>query len=213
MVLQPVVKKNIFTPEERKLLLDAIDEQFSSKPRVVCSIENVVKNGWEGNIQIEVDKGKATMHIDPLPEKVADRLVKHAADIGFNITRDRLIPVFMRYSSEYGIPYLEPHLDLVNLGMSLDYSIRANIKWPVIIDSVEYPHDEDNEGIFWEASAIPHWRNKKTLNDGDFVEVMICHFNIGPTVNYTREEKQEIFAPHLAAWNLQHPTWLHGNYS
>lgn len=188
MTVRPTLRKDMFSQLELEALHECIESQFNSKPRESAYILDMVETGWENKVKVEPDVGKASTELQPLPEEISRKLIQYAAEFGFTVTKDQIIALFMRYSNEFGLPKLDPHLDIHNCGLSVDYLVRTNIDWPVVMENEEF-HLKDNEGIFFEASAVVHWRDPMALSDEDFIEIIIFHFLVPSPEDLTAEEK------------------------
>lgn len=200
MTVRPTLKANLFSQEELKLLYKCIDSQFYEKPREDSHILEMVETGWENKVKVEKDVGKASTELQPLPEEISNKLIAYAAEFGFTVQKEQIVALFMRYSNEFGLPTLEPHLDIHNCGLSIDYLVRSNVDWPVVMENEEF-HLKDNEGIFFEASAVVHWRNPMVLDDEDYIEIIIFHYLVPSIEDLTPEQKEKRVAPYKNAWN------------
>lgn len=82
---------------------------------------------------------------------------------------------FGRYSKEFGIPKLGPHIDEVPSQFTLDYQLDGNIEWPLNIEGEEYLLKNNNALIF-EGESVLHWRPKRNFVDGEFLDLMWFQF-------------------------------------
>lgn len=196
MTVRPTLKKDMFSEAELDELRECIKSQFYSKPRESAHILEMVETGWENKVKVEPDVGKASTELQPLPEVISDKLIQYAAEFGFTVTKDQIVALFMRYSNEFGLPKLDPHLDIHNCGLSVDYLVNTNIDWPVVMEHEKF-HLKNNEGVFFEASAVVHWREPMKLNDEDFIEIIIFHYLVPSPENLTPEEKSLRIAPYM----------------
>lgn len=84
---------------------------------------------------------------------------------------------FARYSNDYGyLPKLYPHFDdaFSHHKLTLDVQIRANTEWPIVIEGVPFTL-KDNQGLIFSGTDQIHWREDKTLADGEFLDMFFCH--------------------------------------
>lgn len=82
---------------------------------------------------------------------------------------------FGRYSSEFGIPKLPPHIDEVPSQFTLDYQLDGNIEWPIVIEGDEYLL-KNNSILVFEGEHVLHWRPKRNFSDGEFIDLMWFQF-------------------------------------
>ena len=82
---------------------------------------------------------------------------------------------FGRYSNEFGIPKLLPHIDEVPSQTTLDYQLDGNTKWSIIIEGVEYILN-NNDALLFEGENVLHWRPEKVFKDGEFLDLLWFQF-------------------------------------
>lgn len=191
-----VSKKNIFSAEDYKLLCETVDQQYSDKPKDYVHISELLKSGWENKLKIERDVGKATLELRPLPKSIINTVIDEARGIGYEITSEQIVAIYQRYSPEYGTPTLTPHIDFKAGGISMDYLLRKTIDWPVIVEDDSYTLDV-NEAIFFDASAVVHWRPKMELGANDSVEIILFHLLVPNEVLLSQDEKDKKVKPYL----------------
>lgn len=84
---------------------------------------------------------------------------------------------FARYSNEYGYqPKLYPHYDdaFKYHKLTLDIQIESNTVWPIVVEGKAFTL-EDNQGLIFSGTDQIHWREDKTLKDGEFLDMFFCH--------------------------------------
>lgn len=195
----PLSRKNIFTAEEYKLLCDTVDEQFTSKPRSENTIQELLADGWNNKLNIEHEVGKATLELRPIPQVVLDRIIAWGKEFGHDIGNEQIIAIYQRYSNEYGVPSLSPHIDFRSGGLSMDYLLRTNVNWPIRMEEEQFDLEE-NEAIFFDASAVVHWRPRMELADDEFVEILVIHLLVPNDELLSQEEKDQRAAKYLGEY-------------
>lgn len=80
-----------------------------------------------------------------------------------------------RYSNNFGIPKLPPHIDEVPSQFTLDYQLNGNMSWPINIEGENY-YLENNDALVFEGESVLHWRPKKTFSDDEFLDLMWFQF-------------------------------------
>lgn len=84
---------------------------------------------------------------------------------------------FARYSNEYGyLPKLYPHFDdmFASHKLTLDVQIKANTEWPLVVEGKSFTLN-DNQGLIFSGTDQIHWREEKTLKDGEYLDMFFCH--------------------------------------
>jgi len=169
VVLESAIVKNIFSDEKVKKIKVIRD-----------NIENVaVSKRWPGR---EV---KPLPNLDLLPEGIVETLT----DIAISHYKKPLkiyAVAFGRYSKEFGIPKLGPHMDEVPSQFTLDYQLDGNISWPLNIEGKEYVL-ENNDALVFEGENVLHWRPKREFNDGEFLDLMWFQFREDDHWSYKHE--------------------------
>ena len=150
---------NLFTAEEINIIRDAISELSES--------------------QFEVhETGRKQTNQARLPGEFSDKLVSLVRDITGVTTPLRMLepPQYVEYGSEYGTPWLQPHVDGDFNDFIIDYQLEANTEWPLGADTEVYPL-EDNEGLLFNPNMTIHWRPRKTFKPGEYVRMLFFRFH------------------------------------
>lgn len=182
--------KSFLSDHEIALMHKAVYEQYDSSPQEVANIYEILETGWEKKLKVEKDFGKASFIVRPMPKEILDKAIEFFSSYGHNATPDDIVCIFMRYSNEFGTPELEPHIDLHDSGLSIDYQLRSNIDWSVIVENQEYKI-EDNDALVFDSTKVVHWRNPKIFKDGEFVDMILFHFFSKNDIKLSQEEKNE----------------------
>jgi hypothetical protein len=116
-----------------------------------------------------------------LPEHIENKFLKYAENIAG--TKLKLLEYnFSRYEIvENYHPLLFPHTDEAFSGprVTLDYQVRSNIKWPIVVDDWENQKEfllQDNEILTFSGTHQIHWRPKQNFDKDNFLEAIFLHF-------------------------------------
>jgi len=165
---------NIFPKEEIDLIYKAIDLDSN-----------------ESTTQVKI-YGQKVWFID-LPEIIKNRVTRQMITIhNQNVKLEEIS--FARYSKEYSdIPVLTPHYDntFTHPRVTLDVQLRANVDWTIVVEDFEIKLS-DNMAAAFSGTHQVHWRKPLEFKDGDFVEMLFCHFSLEDSLPITLDEKQKI---------------------
>jgi hypothetical protein len=165
---------NIFTKKQIDLIYNAID---------LNSNDNTTK------VKIY---GQKVWFID-LPLEIKDIVTEQMKMIhNQNVKLEEIS--FARYSKEYSdIPILTPHYDntFKEPRVTLDVQLNSNIDWTIVVEGNEIKLG-NNEAATFSGTHQIHWRKPIEFKDGDFVEMLFCHFSLEDSKKITLDEKQEI---------------------
>jgi len=110
--------KSFLSDDEIVLMHKAVYEQYDSSPQEVANIYEILETGWEKKLKVEKDFGKASFIVRPMPKEILNKVIDRLSLHGHSATPDDIVCIFMRYSNEFGMPELEPHIDLHDSGQS-----------------------------------------------------------------------------------------------
>jgi hypothetical protein len=165
---------NIFTQDEIDLIYKTID-----------------LNSNEGTTKVKI-YGQKVWFID-LPEIIKSRVTEQMKTIhNQNVKLEEIS--FARYSKEYSdIPVLTPHYDntFTHPRITLDVQLRSNVNWTIVVEDYEIKLGNNMAAAFSGTHQI-HWRKPLEFKDGDFVEMLFCHFSLEDSLPITLDEKQKI---------------------
>jgi hypothetical protein len=156
--LESKIVNNIFSDNEIQILKNL---------RIVTKITAVSKK-WPGR---EV---RPLPNINLLPEEVVNKLVS-IASYHYGKPLKLYAVAFGRYSKEYGVPKLGPHIDEVPSQFTLDYQLDGNIDWPLNIEGSEYMLN-NNSALIFEGEVVLHWRPHREFKDNEFLDMMWFQF-------------------------------------
>lgn len=171
--------KNVFTPEEVSEIKKFIEDEVSSRERLI----------WNSKLEEEkpdlfkeykLDERMGRLVIENLYEMPFGILTKiHRIARSINPTAQYQGATYCEYSGKYGVPTLDMHTDRGdNENICLDYQIDANISWPIIISDETYTH-ENNDIIVFKTTKEIHGRPQTHFNEDDFVRVIFFYFACG----------------------------------
>lgn len=87
------------------------------------------------------------------------------------------IPRVARYDNTMSCkPYLDPHIDnFLDHRITVDVQLKSNTEWPIIVDGESFLL-KDNSALIFSGTKNVHWRPEKDFKDGEFVDLLFCHF-------------------------------------
>jgi len=89
----------------------------------------------------------------------------------------------LRYSNEFGYkPKLFPHFDSHAHGgqrLTLDVQLNSTVDWDVFVEGERFSL-KNNSAIIFAGTQQVHWRDDLELKDGDYVDILLCHFEYVP---------------------------------
>ena len=165
-------ESNFFKPDTFNEFKDYIYKELLLRP--VVSLDQ----GGEVNTEVSLIQGgigRIIMHLNihKIPEDVYSRTFWYANKINENMIPNTFM--FARYSKQYGIPKLLPHIDNSNTDFTIDCQIESTIKWPIAIENNRYVLN-NNDAIVFESSRYAHWREPILFSDEDYVDMAFFHF-------------------------------------
>lgn len=165
---------NIFTTDEIDLIYKTID---------LNSINNTTE------VKIYGQK----VWFQDMPTVIKDKVMQQMKIIhNQNVKLEEI--AFARYSKEYSdIPALTPHYDntFMHPRVTLDVQLKANVDWTIVVEDHEIKL-QDNMAAAFSGTHQVHWRKPLEFKDGDFVDMLFCHFSLENSLPITLEEKQRI---------------------
>lgn len=126
-----------------------------------------------------LDYYSQTAYFNWLPQHIVDTLVAKAqATIDTPIVLRELS--FARYEKKSDdIPVrLTPHRDETfrEPRLTVDIQVKSNIDWPISVEGREYQL-KDNQALTFAGTHQVHWRPKRDFKDGEFLDMVFCHFS------------------------------------
>jgi len=168
------VCKNIFTDKEIKDIYSLIDYNQTENTTVVSIY---AQKAW----------------FTQFPENILQKVTSIAEnEYNEKLTLEGIS--FARYSKDYGNrPNLTPHYDntFIEQRLTLDIQLRANIKWPIVVEDQVFIL-QNNEGLTFSGTHQIHWREPIEFEDDHFVEMLFCHFSLKNKKPISLQEKVQI---------------------
>lgn len=170
------------------------DDVFTQEE--IDSIYNVINSGGVVGTEIVSIYCQKAYHFQ-LPEPI----IKKVTEIANSLVSKKLKLTemsFASYSKEYGdLPLLSPHFDntFEEPRFTLDVQLKSNFSWPIVVRGTEFTL-KDNQALTFGGTHQIHWRTFREFNDGEFIDMLFCHFslaeeNVKTTVDELRETVQE----------------------
>jgi hypothetical protein len=160
---KPRIIKNLLTESERAELKEAIrkvreDEiQYSEK----------MQFQWWGRIN----------HSIPIPDSVMSKFLEVAHREG-SPELERTDHASFCYDIKYGdYTQLPPHMDAPKNQLQMDYQVESNTKWALVVEGERFEL-EDNDVLLFAGGYQMHWREEKTLQAGEFVDMFDIAFAV-----------------------------------
>ena len=171
------VKHAIFSNSEQELLSDLVYGAYdSSNTSLISSFADVKKRLDSETAFVQESSGRVIMDItDIVPKEITDKLVAYVDSLGHKIVR--VESMFSRYSNKFGTPRLTPHFDIGEPSITIDYQIRSNVSWPIVVDGVVYDL-LDNDALIMHSSNTVHWRPPQIILDEEYVDMVFFRFII-----------------------------------
>jgi hypothetical protein len=183
--------KNFGVEERSPLTHSGRYSNIFLKDEIDLIYETIDLNSDNRTTQVKI-YGQKVWFID-LPEKIKNRVTNQMKIIhNQNVKLEEIS--FARYSKEYSdIPVLTPHYDntFTHPRVTLDVQLRANIDWPIVVEGHEIILSDNTAAAFSGTHQV-HWRKPLEFKDGDFVEMLFCHFSLEDSLPITLSEKQKI---------------------
>lgn len=150
-----------------------------------------------------------------LPDSIMNKINSIVKE-NFDIPMEPINVCFARYSidmyedgSASFPPRLFPHVDdaFHEPRLTLDFQIKSNISWPIIVEEREYILN-DNQALTFSGTHQVHWRPHKKFAKGDFVDLIFAHYrakdatfnSLDNNEQYDKEVK-DLSKYYLDIWN------------
>jgi len=118
-----------------------------------------------------------------LPENIKLKILNQAKDF-FGVDDLELIAYqFARYeeviapNGEISKPVLYPHFDTFDeQRFTFDLQLRSNTGWPLVVEGESFLLS-DGDALLFSGTHEIHWREKKSFNSGEYIDMLFCHLN------------------------------------
>ena len=171
-MIKTYIKNNFLNIEEINLLKKYIYEELKNRELVYFNTKiNVDTN----KSIVQEHTGRLIMHFNlhKIPEQIYQTVYDYALSINTECVPYSFI--FSRYSKDYGIPKLLPHIDNANTDFTIDYQLQSNINWNINIENEQFLL-KDNDALIFASSDLTHWRDQKIFEDKDYLDIVFFHF-------------------------------------
>jgi hypothetical protein len=189
--MKNIVSSDFFSQEEVSEIKACIQEQLETREHVLWEKE-IDKSTYKNDI-VKIDSeqlGRLTINGLNFPEHILKKVTKYVLENNELSDKAELVSggvTYGEYSSQYGSPKLQPHLDNGSCGIILDYQLESNTSWPI---GVEYDciKLEDNSAMILYPLTQYHWRPVKNFTDNEYVKMIFFEFH---TEGVTRKRSKE----------------------
>jgi hypothetical protein len=180
--LPNVVIKDVLTKDEINEIFNIVNETTNT--------------GFQGSLCY-------TMWHITLPQHLIEKFTKYAEEVAgvplvlkeYNLSRyQKTISDCKKFLFN---PMLYPHTDdaFNQDRVTLDYQIRSNISWDLVVDNWESEKSytlEDNEILTFSGTHQIHWRPKREFKDDEFLEAVFLHFAPLDAKDFTEEHLNKL---------------------
>jgi hypothetical protein len=181
IVQDNVIVSNVFSDADFKVLYDDINTEITKyhQPQVTLGRLYSVLYWKESKIE---NNGPVDFKTNmSIVNKIIDSAQTHS-DVELQLESIS----FTRYSLDYGIPDLPPHVDtnFKQPRLTFDIQLKSNTSWPIIVEEELYTL-KDNEALIFSGTHQVHWRQKKQFNKNEYVDMLLCQFSEKTNIDNT----------------------------
>lgn len=190
-MIAPNVINAMFSDDQVRRLKRNIYAHYNSLEKKEFSEEELKsQNNLKNLTRIEKQLGRSSCTVTKvIPDDVLNDLINSAEKHG---EIDWYNFLFVRYSSEFGIPVLGPHMDEHSTNFAVNYQLDSNIDWDIVLEDTNYSLD-NNSALVFSPSEIVHWREPRSFKYEEFVDMVLFYFVLkGNNKNYSLEEKEQM---------------------
>ena len=178
------LEHDFFSDDEFRRLSNNVYGLYDSLPKV--EVEPGVFDRPKQSVVIERNLGRANCLVtNIIPKDIVKKILAKAEQYG---EIDWYNFLFVKYSNDFGVPNLGPHLDTHDTNFSINFQLDSNIEWPVILEDEEYML-KTNSALTFSPSEVVHWRPTRDFFDNEFVDVILFYVVLKNGKTYTGEEK------------------------
>lgn len=202
--------KDLFSKEQLYDLKDKIYTYYDKTPKVRVDLEEIKSKGYpKDGIMIQDWSGRSTFDATPfLSKDIKKTLEDYVLSYGNDIVWSTCL--FVRYSKDFGVPFLGPHLDDHDTNFTIDYQLDSNTNWDIVVEGKTYSL-ENNHAVVFSPSEQIHWRPPKRFNDTEYVDMLLCYFTTtANSLKLTTEEKRSIAKKYNLEYEQEHQKTMNG---
>jgi len=126
-----------------------------------------------------VEQFSHTAYLSWLPQHVVDTIVTRAQEASDKelVLRELSFARYEKVRDNLEVR-LTPHRDETfrEPRVTVDIQLKSNIDWPIVVEGKEYLL-KDNEALTFAGTHQVHWRTKREFSDGEFMDMIFCHFS------------------------------------
>jgi hypothetical protein len=205
----PFLEKGFFSEDEIKQWNSHMKSILETKKWVMLS--DVTREDIETNmLNPVVDYFLSRLQCSLPPETVPPELLRKPLEEAKKINpyaKIRFIS-FVRYSNDFGIPQLGPHLDPPSQEhFFFDVQLDGNIDWPIVVAELDGTITdyslENNDSLCIEITRQTHWRKPTVFKDGDFVDMLFVSFEDSRIEPPTLEWQTEVGLKYMKNYEFE----------
>lgn len=94
-------------------------------------------------------------------------------------------------NEEY-MPNLTPHFDNFDGGrITIDVQLKSNTDWALYVNGERFLL-QDNQALVFAGTHQAHWREEKTFEGDNFIDMLFCHFTVPGVAPLASEKIKEV---------------------
>lgn len=164
--------------DENNVILDNILNQDG-----VNSVRASISRSFGGNFVQEHCQANLFIQLENAVEEKFTRLARQVSGNNNLVLTEHCFARYENVTSNCGKfhfkPSLFPHYDetFKEPRFTFDYQLSSNISWPIVVEPDKEFILKDNQAITFSGTHQVHWRKPTLFKEGDFVEMIFCHFS------------------------------------
>lgn len=165
--------KNILNNDSIKEIDTIIQKELSVRPKIDWNNQNIgsMQNGY----RIDPDLGRLLIEHLPLTKNIIEEISSKFFEIlkGYQYVNT----MYCKYSSEYGKPQLNNHLDRGQFEtICIDYQLDSNTDWALTIEDENFVL-KNNDAISFHTKKQLHGRQIKNFDPNEYVTMLFIYFD------------------------------------
>ena len=170
---------NIFSDKEIKLLYSEVNLEINGFYQAQDTLGRLYSALYWKESKVEND--------GPIDFKISNSLVNKiitSAQNNADVALELESISFTRYSLDYGKPDLPPHVDtrFKQPRLTFDIQLDGNTLWPIVVEGEKYTL-KNNQALIFSGTHQVHWRERKSFNSGEYLDMLLCQFSEKTTEN------------------------------
>ena len=195
----PILQEQFYSNEELKLANKFMQSILDAPTWRM--LKDITRDQIETDMLVPVvdhflSRAQCSLPEDRVPEEILRKPKEEARKLNPN-AKIRFVS-FVRYSNEFGLPQLGPHLDPVSKEhFFFDVQLDGNIDWPIVVAEEDTGNVLDyslknNDSLCIEITRQAHWRKPVKFKDGDFIDMIFISFEDDSIIPPSLEWQTEI---------------------